>query len=82
MSNVVDTSRLIYRESRLRSLFKAISYRIISIIGTGILSWVVTKDFGETVSLIITIQIFLTVLYYSWERVWNRINWGKRMDVV
>jgi len=72
---------LVFRESRLRSLVKSLTYRILSIIGTGILSWVITKDIKETVSITITIQVFLIVLYYSYERIWDKIDWGRKIQI-
>ena len=76
-----DTKRLAFRESRLRSLVKSLAYRIISIAGTGILTWVITKDIAETVSITLAIQIFLIILYYSYERLWDRITWGRKMYI-
>ena len=66
----------------MRSLVKALSYRILSIIGTGILSWIITRNFLETVSITIAIQIYLTILYYSSERIWDRFDWGRKVDTV
>ncbi len=77
-----DTGELAFRESRMRSLVKALVYRIVSIVGTGILTWIVTKDIRETVSITLIIQVFLVVLYYSSERIWDRINWGRRTGAI
>ena len=76
-----DTKMLAFRESRLRSLVKSLTYRILSIAGTGILSWVITKDIKETVSITLTIQVFLIILYYSYERIWDKINWGRKIQI-
>jgi len=76
-----DPKDLAFRESRLRSLVKSLTYRILSITGTGILSWVITKDIKETISITITIQVFLIILYYSYERIWNKINWGRKIRI-
>ncbi|MFC2067659.1 DUF2061 domain-containing protein [Chloroflexota bacterium] len=65
-----------FKESRMRSLMKTLVYRITSIFGTGILTWIITKDIQETISIILMIQVFLLVLYYSYERIWDGINWG------
>jgi uncharacterized membrane protein len=73
-----DSKDLAFRESRLRSLVKALVYRIVSIVGTGILTWVISRDIRETVSITLIIQLFLVILYYSYERMWDRINWGRR----
>jgi len=72
-----DTRKLVFRESRMRSLVKALVYRIVSIAGTGVLTWIITKDIRETISITLVIQVFLIVLYYSYERIWDRINWGR-----
>ena len=76
-----DAKNLAYRESRLRSLVKSLGYRIISIAGTGVLTWVITRDFRETVSITLIIQAFLIILYYSYERIWVKINWGRSTGI-
>ena len=77
-----DNKKFAFRESRLRSLVKSIAYRIISIAGTGILTWIITNDIRETVSITLIIQVFLVILYYSYERIWDRIRWGRKMEIV
>jgi uncharacterized membrane protein len=77
MSLKEDNKSLVFTESRLRSLVKSLIYRIVSIIGTTIISWIITKDIKETISITVVIQVFLIIIYYSSERVWNRINWGR-----
>ena len=72
-----DSRKSVFREARLRSLVKALVYRMVSIAGTGVLTWIVIKDIQETISITLIIQIFLVVLYYSYERIWDRINWGR-----
>jgi uncharacterized membrane protein len=69
------------RESRKRSLVKSVIYRIISIIGTAILSWIITRDIGKTLSITLTIQVFLIILYYVYERIWNNIDWGREVEI-
>ena len=71
----------IVKESRKRSLVKSVIYRIISIIGTGILSWVITRDIGEALSVTLAIQAFLIVLYYVYERIWINIDWGREIEI-
>ena len=82
MPIIGDAKNLAFRESRLRSLVKSLGYRIISIAGTGILTWVITRDIGETVSITLIIQVFLVILYYSYERIWVRINWGRKVETL
>lgn len=73
-----DDKRKTFRESRLRSFVKSLVYRVISIIGTSIISWIITRDIGQTVSITIVIQVFLIILYYTSERIWDRIGWGRQ----
>ena len=72
-----DTGKSVFRESRKRSLVKALVYRVVSIVGTGVLTWIITRDIQETISITLVIQVFLVVLYYSYERIWDRITWGR-----
>ncbi|MBE0502464.1 MAG: DUF2061 domain-containing protein [Desulfuromonadales bacterium] len=65
-------------ESTRRSIAKAISYRIIGTLTTTILVFVAFRrfDLAATVGLIDTfIKIFL---YIAHERLWNRINFGRK----
>lgn len=77
-----DYEKLKVSETRSRSLVKSLVYRFISIIGTGLLSWAVTRDIKEAASVTLVIQIFLIILYYTYERVWDRVEWGRKVQVV
>ena len=68
---------LVFVGSRLRSIVKSLVYRILSILGIGILGWLITRDVKETTLIAVAFQAYLTVLYYVYERVWNKINWGR-----
>ncbi len=78
MSSEEKSPSLIFAETRSRSLVKAIVYRVISLAGTTAISWLITRDFTDTLVLTLSIQAFLVLLYYLSERVWNRIAWGKQ----
>ncbi len=77
MNNIPSKKDLIAVDSRLRSVVKSLIYRFLSIIGTTTISWFITKDLKETTLLTIFFQIYLSILYYFYERVWNKISWGK-----
>ena len=74
-----DTDTIVFEETRVRSLVKAVIYRIISFLGTILLSWLITRDIKETLSITLAIQLFLIVLYYTSERVWDRVDWGRHV---
>ena len=73
---------IVVQESRLRSLVKSLIYRIISIAGTAILTWIIIRDIREAVSITLTIQVFLIILYYGYERIWNKIKWGRKIEAI
>ena len=81
MSTAEDVRKLTFKESRMRSFVKSLAYRIMSILGTGILTWIITKDIAETVSITFIIQVFLVILYYSYERIWNKVRWGRSLEL-
>ena len=64
-------------ERPLRSVLKALSWRVVGTIDTLLVSYYVTGKF--TLAASIASVDFLTkfVLYFFHERIWNRIKWGK-----
>ncbi|MFC1991842.1 DUF2061 domain-containing protein [Chloroflexota bacterium] len=72
------TEGLICYETLPRSFAKSFIYRLLSMGGTVILSWLITRDVSETISITLAIQVFLIILYFVYERVWNRIQWGRK----
>jgi uncharacterized membrane protein len=72
-----NSETLFHKESRLRSLIKTFIYRFVAMIGMGVLIWLITKDTKEAISSTIVTQVFLIILYYFNERIWNNINWGR-----
>lgn len=65
-------------ERPVRSVLKAISWRLIGTIDTLVVSWFVVED-AATASAIASID-FVTkmILYFFHERAWNAIKWGKK----
>ena len=71
-----DASIRTLREKPVRSLFKAISWRITGSLDTMAISWFLTGDTGTAVAIGLTEVITKTFLYYLHERAWNRIRIG------
>ena len=64
------------RESQLRSVLKAITYRITGTITTGLITYVVTGEY-LTALAIGSIEPFVKlVVYYVHERAWQRVPIG------
>lgn len=74
------------KESPLRSLLKAISWRVIASLTTFLISFVIFRSLTdksidetlETAGAITGVDFFAKLLfYYLHERMWTNIDWGK-----
>jgi uncharacterized membrane protein len=63
--------------ARLRSLIKAVSWRIIGSLDTFILSLIVTGNGRYAVSIASVEALTKIALYYVHERIWRRVKWGR-----
>lgn len=61
----------------IRSLAKAISWRITGSLDTIFLSWLFTNDLSIAAAIGLTEVLTKMVLYYLHERVWNRVPLGR-----
>ncbi|MBA3724737.1 MAG: DUF2061 domain-containing protein [Candidatus Levybacteria bacterium] len=64
-------------EHAKRSLVKTITYRILIVIATFIVVYMMTGDIEATGNITLITSIVNTVLYFFHERAWNKIHWGK-----
>jgi uncharacterized membrane protein len=63
--------------ARLRSLIKAVSWRVIGSLDTFTLGWLITGS-GKSASLIAIAEVVTKIgLYYVHERAWRKIAWGR-----
>ena len=66
----------VYRESHLRSLLKAASWRVVATLTTGLIAWFITGEL-ETAVMIGSIEFVLKfVIYYAHERAWQLVPRG------
>ena len=65
------------QDKPIRSLAKAVSWRVTGTIDTIILSWLFTGNIGTALSIGFTEVATKMLLYYVHERVWNRISLGR-----
>lgn len=64
-------------ETQIRSLVKAVSWRIVGTADTFILSWVVTEQI-RTAGIIATVEVVTKIaIYWAHERIWNKVTWQK-----
>jgi len=64
-------------EKPVRSIAKAISWRIIGTLDTILVSWLLTGEIKTALAIGTVEVITKMLLYFGHERIWNKINFGK-----
>lgn len=64
------------KETRTRSIVKAVSWRIIATATTIVAAWFVTKDIEVALGIGGIDALAKMVIYYFHERGWGSIQWG------
>lgn len=66
-----------HSEKPLRSVLKAISWRVVGTLDTITISWFLTGELALAFS-IGSVELFTKmILYFFHERMWNQVKWGK-----
>lgn len=65
------------KEVQKRSLVKAVSWRFFATLTTIVIVYIATGELMLSLSVGAIEVIVKFILYYSHERVWNKINWGR-----
>ena len=68
-------------EKHKRTILKAASYMLFATLTVFAVSFIYTGSFASAASIGLTAAVAKTVLYYLWERLWNNISWGLKMEV-
>ena len=64
-------------DAPIRSLAKAVSWRITGTIDTFIISWIITGEPLLASGIALTEIITKVGLFWAHERIWNKIGWGR-----
>jgi len=64
-------------EKPLRSIVKAISWRVVGTLDTLIVSYLLTGEIALATSIASIDFVTKMILYFFHERIWNRIKWGR-----
>ena len=75
--NKINLGRIKNKVNRLRSLIKAITWRITASLDTFFISYIITGRFEWATSIAFFEIITKSILYYLHERGWNIVNWGR-----
>lgn len=68
-------------EQRKRSILKAFTFRVLIIIIDGIAIYLITKRLDLTIGITALSNFYRTIIYYTHERLWNKIAWGKQSTI-
>ena len=64
-------------ESKKRSVLKAISWRLVATISTGVIVYLVTKEAILGLGIICGTEVVVKFIrYFTHERIWAKIGWG------
>ncbi|PSP84826.1 hypothetical protein BRC83_04175 [Halobacteriales archaeon QS_1_68_17] len=73
VSGLVSRSAL---QARKRVLTKTVCYRLLMVLITVAIAWVVIGDLGDALNIGIFANLLKTGTYYVYERTWDHIAWG------
>lgn len=65
-------------ESRTRTIFRGITYRLMAILATIPITYLITGNIIDGIINSIIINIILLFVYFFNERMWLRIKWDKK----
>ncbi len=65
-------------EKTIRSVIKAISWRVVGTIDTILISWLLIGDVSIAFTIGSVELVTKMLLYFFHERIWNKIKWGKQ----
>lgn len=64
-------------EKPVRSIVKAISWRIVGTLDTIGISWLLTGEMNTALAIGSLELVTKMLLYFGHERIWNKINFGR-----
>ncbi|MDO6737969.1 DUF2061 domain-containing protein [Wenyingzhuangia sp. 2_MG-2023] len=73
----VSFTKSVSSEKPIRSVVKAVSWRVIGTVDTLLVSWYATGNLSMASSIASIDFVTKMILYFFHERAWNSIKWGK-----
>ena len=68
------------RDTHRRSIAKAVLYRCAGIGTLFLITWAFTKSVPEATIVTLVYQLISIGGYYIYERIWNKMSWGRYDD--
>ena len=69
-----------FYETQIRSIVKTVAWRVIATLITWGTIYFYTGKLSESVEITIVAAIIGMTAYYVYERVWNKVQWGKKEE--
>jgi uncharacterized membrane protein len=69
-------------ETLQRSLLKTILWRVVGTLITLVTVFMFTGEIRQATDITLVVAAFLAVGYYFNERIWDKIQWGRRIPFV
>lgn len=82
MKKVNKMKKQVYEEHHLRSIIKAITWRITGTLDTMIISFIITGHLKWAITIGFVELFTKMILYYIHERIWNKIKAGKKIKEI
>lgn len=73
IKNAISQSAL---QAQKRALAKTICYRLLMVLITIIVAWIIIGDIGNALDIGLITNLLKTGTYYLYERIWDHIRWG------
>jgi uncharacterized membrane protein len=64
-------------DSKRRSIIKAITWRILALLITILVSFAILGSWSVSIAIGILSNFLKTLLYYIHERLWEKTSWGR-----
>jgi uncharacterized membrane protein len=80
--NRKENEKINFYEGHPRSISKVVSWRVLITFSNFLIPFIMTSSWGQAALFAGMATVINIVLYWSHERLWNWIRWGKRADVI
>jgi len=74
----MNAERYDLQEHRARSITKAITYRLVILVLDFTVIYLLTGRVEVAFGFMLLSNVYTSIAYYFHERIWNRVNWGKK----
>ena len=75
---MVNRAKRSIGETRTRTVFKAVSWRVVATLTTMTIVYLFTREEAITLGVGMSDVLAKIAFYYAHERVWQKVAWGKR----